>query len=102
MMMSMDYQKPDAHVLDHLKTKFGVPIIVTEWNGDESDTDEQRAAHAIEFMGEMCYWRDLFDVRALIVYQLFCGDPWGVLRPDGSVVDTFGATVRDFIAANPA
>jgi hypothetical protein len=100
--MSMDYQKPNVNLLDHLKAKYGRPIFVTEWNGNEGDTDAQRTEHAKKFMADMYAWRHMFDVRALIVYQLICGDPWGVTNWDGTLQTDFGATVRDFIAANPA
>jgi hypothetical protein len=100
--MSMDYEKPNTNLLDHLKAAYGKPIIVTEWNSKESNDDDQRSAWATQFMGEMYGARELFDVRALIVYQLFCGDPWGVVNFDCSIQSTFGETVRDFIAANPA
>jgi hypothetical protein len=99
--MSMDYEKPNANVLDHLRCKYGVPIFITEWNADEDDSDDDRTAHASAFLADMHAWRDTFDVRAVIVYQLVCGDPWGVVQGDGTVVENFGTTVRDFIAANP-
>jgi hypothetical protein len=99
--MSMDYQKPQTNVLDHLRSKFGRPIIISEWNGRASDTDAQRAIWAAEFLTDMHLWRELFDIQAVMVYQLFNGSPWGVLNPDGSIQQTFGQTVAAFIGANP-
>ena len=101
--MSMDYQKPNVNLLDHLKAKYGVPIYITEWNGNEGDTDDQRTAWANQFMSEIYgAGRSLFDVRAMCVYQLICGDPWGVLNFDQTVQQNFGQTVQEFIALNPA
>ncbi|MGF6607097.1 hypothetical protein OKW45_001997 [Paraburkholderia sp. WSM4175] len=101
--MSLDYMKPRVNLLDHCKSKYGVPIIVTEWNGNEGDTDDQRTEWAKQFMDEI-YWsgRELYGVEALVVYQLICGDPWGVINYDMSLQHNFGRTVRDFIMTHPA
>ena len=101
--MSMDFQKPTTNVWDHLMCKYGRPIICTEWNGKQSDTDAQRATWATTFLNDATKWAKLFpgSILAVCVYQLFNGTPWGVLNADGTVESTFGTTVKNYIAANP-
>jgi hypothetical protein len=100
--MSMDYQKPNVNLLDHLKAKYGKPIYLGEFNANEDDDDATRASWANETLDMLYGYRDMFDIRAAIVYQLICGDPWGVVNYDQTIQSTFGETVRDFIASHPA
>lgn len=102
MSMSMDYEKPSINLLDHLKSSFGKPIIFTEWNANEGDDDATRSDWAKQFLGEMLTGRDMFGVQAACCYQLIAGSPWGLCNGDGSLIQTFGQTVHDFIQANPA
>lgn len=101
--MSMDYQKPNMNVWDHLMSKYGKPILITEWNAKQSDTDAQRAQWATTFLNDTLTWNTLFpgSVMGVCVYQLFNGTPWGVLNPDGTIQQSFGQTVHDFIINHP-
>lgn len=100
--MSMDYQKPNVNVWDHLM-KYGKPILISEWNAKASDTDAQRAVWATTFLDDARNWNSLFpgSVLGVSVYQLYNGTPWGVLNGDNTVQQTFGQTVKNYIAAHP-
>jgi hypothetical protein len=99
--MSMDYQKPNINLCDHLKAKFGKPILFTEWNSKASNTDAERSAWATQFMTGARNAKDVFGIMGIMVYQLYCGDPWGVVNFDLTIKQSFGQTVKNFIAANP-
>lgn len=91
-----------CNILEHCnRTYGGVPIMITEWNAKESDTDAQRAWWAARFMAELYNNRYKYNIAAICVYELY-GTPWNVMTgTQGVVQSTFGTTVQSFIAANP-
>lgn len=90
-----------VNVYEYLNRRYGVPIIISEWNGKASDTDAQRASWASRFMYEALANKYKYNIAAWIVYEMY-GSPWQVLDPVANTpISTFGTTVQSFITANP-
>ena len=100
MSITLDFQKAQINLLASLNRYFGVPIIITEFNGKASDTDPQRAAWISRCLYEYYTNRYKYNIAFVCVYELY-GSPWQLMASAGTPVSTFGTTVQAFIAANP-
>jgi hypothetical protein len=90
-----------VNLLDHFNRNYGVPIIITEWNGKASDTDPQRAFWASRWLAEAYNNRYKYNIAFVCVYEMY-GTPWNVMTGTlGTVESTFGTTVQTFITNNP-
>jgi len=99
--IELGFEAPYINLFASLNRRFGVPIIVTEWNAKSSDTDAARAEWANRFLTDAWRMRYRYNIAFVCVYELY-GSPWNVMSGTLGVVEsTFGTTVQTFITNHP-
>jgi hypothetical protein len=92
---------PRFDYLAYMSNAYGVPIVISEWNGDAGG---QSVADQSAWVSKMYYSfyanRHRYNIAAVMIYALY-SDPWNVLVDATGLPSTVGAVVQSFIAANP-
>ncbi|WP_233854137.1 hypothetical protein [Paraburkholderia sp. HD33-4] len=86
---------PYFNVYQYLKEQFGVPIIISEFNGNGGWTEAQNAAYCTRLMNEAWNLKYKYNIAGVLVYQMFQGDPWGMVATPSTATlsNPLGTTV---------
>lgn len=92
---------PYVNIFQYLKEQFGVPIIISEFNGNGGFTEAQNATYCSRLINEAYNLKYKYNIAAMIVYQLFQGDPWGMIATPSTATlsNPLGTTVSGLMGS---
>lgn len=67
------------NVYEELYRLFNRPIVISEYNGDAAFTEAQNAVWNTRVQNEMYSLRYKYNIMGCLCYQMFEGDPWGMV-----------------------
>jgi hypothetical protein len=68
-----------VNIYDYLWRAYNKPIMISEYNGSAAFTEAQNATWCTRVQNEMYSLRYKYNIMGAIIYELFGGDPWGMV-----------------------
>ena len=90
---------PYVNVYQYLNKAYGKPIVISEFNGGAGNTEAQNATWCTRVMNEAYNLRYKYNIMGMIIYQLFQGDPWGMIATPSTATPSnpLGTTVQSLM-----
>jgi Glycosyl hydrolase catalytic core len=92
------------NVLDVLSSSFGLPIWLTEWGFQTSDSAQQQATYVTNTLNEYASLRSKYNIQSVMFYELIdasTSDAYGLVMSDGVTKTQAYYAFKNFVASNP-
>jgi hypothetical protein len=92
------------NVLEILSSSFGLPIWLTEWGFQTSDSTSAQATYVANTLSEYASLRSQYNIQSILFYELMdtsTSDGYGLILSDGVTKNPSYSAFKSFVAANP-
>lgn len=92
-----------TNVLQILQQSFNLPIWLTEWGYELSDTSSEQSSYVTSTLGEYYSLRETYNLQSVMMYELIdmsSTDTYGLIEADGVTHKPCYASFEAFTAAN--
>ena len=92
------------NVLEILSSSFGLPIWLTEWGYQTTDSTTAQATYVTNTLSEYVSLRSQYNIQSIMFYELMdttTSDLYGLMLSDGVTKNPSFSAFQSFVAANP-